>query len=112
MAAILPTALFPGFDLLAANAQAPSEGIFIPLTALEGLTSAEANEMTGDGRKVAYEIIRAIQTRYQALADNAKPQRMVCSVAPPVGLTADIVRRTYTMGFDLLISGSDVPAEP
>lgn len=109
---ILPSALFPGFQLLAANAQAPAEGVFVPLSALEGLTSAEANGSTGDGRKVAYELVRAMQTRYQALSDAAKPQRMVCSVAPPVGLSADVVRRTYTLGFDLLISGSDVPPEP
>ncbi len=112
MADILPTALFPNYQLLASNASAPAEGIFIPLSDLTGLLSAEANASTGDGRKVAYEVIRKIVASYQGLATDARPSRMNVAASTPTGITADIVRRSYTLSFDVGISATDVAAEP
>jgi hypothetical protein len=111
MANILPTSVLPSFKLLANGGTAPSEGIFIPLSSLTGLTSAEANESTGDGRKVAYEVVKALYSSYVALSDVAKPAHFLADLSPPVGLTADTVRRTYTLSFDLNITGSDVTPE-
>ena len=81
MAAILPTDLFPGYKLYASGAQTlAAEGIFIPLTALPYLTSAEANETTGDGREVARQIDLAIDTKIAALATEDKPTYMTSGV--------------------------------
>lgn len=111
MANILPTSLFSGYKLLSNGAPAPSEGIFIPLSTLPGLTSAEGNETTGDGRKVAYEVTKAMYQSYSNLVDSAKPSHFLADLSPPVGLTPDTVRRTYSLSFDLNISGSDVTTE-
>jgi hypothetical protein len=111
MANVLPGSLFPNYQLLASGADAPSDGVFIPLATLVGLTSAEANASTGDGRKVAYELTRALYNNFSNLADSAKPTHFIADIAPPVGLTPDIVRRTYTLSFDLDITGSDVTTE-
>lgn len=112
MATILPTALFPNYQLLAASASAPSEGIFIPLSDLTGLVSAEANATTGDGRKVAYELVRKIVGSYQGLATDARPGRMGVAASTPTGITAEIVRRSYTLSFDVGIGATDLADEP
>ncbi len=111
MANILPTSVFPGFKLLSSGDTAPETGIFIPLSSLTGLTTAEASETTGDGRKVAYEVTKAMHSSYANLSDAAKPNHFLADISPPVGLTADVVRRTYTLSFDLNITGSDVTTE-
>lgn len=108
---ILPASVFPGYQLLANGEAAPAQGVFIPLSTLTGLTAEEAAETTGDGRKVAYEVARAMHASYTGLSDAAKPSHFLADVAPPVGLTADVVRRTYTLSFDLNIDGSDVTNE-
>lgn len=51
MAAILPTVVFPTMT-------SDAEGITIPYADLAGLTQAEANVTTGDGRKVLEALVR------------------------------------------------------
>jgi len=111
MAAVLPPALLPGFTLLDAAEAAPSQGIFIPLASLPALTAGEANETTGDGRKVAYELTKALQTNYAALADNAKPAKMAITKATPTGINPTTVRQAFTASFDLDFSAADVAPE-
>lgn len=108
---ILPSSVFSGYKLLASGAATPSQGVFIPLSTLTGLTEDEAHETTGDGRKVAYEVVRALYAGYLAIPDTAKPNHFLADLSPPVGLTADVVRRSYSLSFDLNISGSDVTNE-
>ena len=111
MASITPVALFPGCELLAATDPAPSQGIFIPLSALSGLTAAEANETTGDGRKVAFELSRTMFSSINAIAAASRPTRFSVARGTPAGVDATTVRQTYTLTFDLDVSVSDVAAE-
>lgn len=107
---VAPTAFFPGIAYLGASDPAPAAGIFIPLADLSGLTAAEADEATGDGRKVAYELIKAIQAKYAAMP--TKPQRLTVTVGTPTGVTASVVRQSYTLAFDVDITGVDLATEP
>ncbi len=105
MAAILPTDIIPNYS---------SDGtdITIPLTDLPGLEAAEANAATGDGRKVAYELVRAIHSNLQALDDAAKPTQFLTSESTPTGQGPNEVRKAYTFTFDVNISAVDVAEEP
>lgn len=111
MPAITPVQLLPGYDYLAAGAAAPGDGIFIPLTALPNLTPAEANDGTGDARKVLFEILRASFSNYSAMDAAARPARMTITRATPTGVDASKVRQGYTITFDLDVSNADVAPE-
>ncbi|MBW4653984.1 MAG: hypothetical protein KME20_13250 [Kaiparowitsia implicata GSE-PSE-MK54-09C] len=111
MAAITPSVLFPGYALLAAAEAAPSQGIFIPLADLVGLTAAEGDVATGDGRKVAYEVLRRIESSFSALPTTDRPTRMNVAVGTPTGINGNTVRRSYTLTFDVSISDTDMADE-
>lgn len=112
MPAILPTAILPGYEVLAAGAATPSQGIFIPLASLVGLTAGEADEATGDGRKVAFELSRTIFTNYTAIATANRPAKFSITRGTPAGVDASTVRQSYTYTFDLDVSASDMSSEP
>ncbi|MGG6293799.1 hypothetical protein ACQ4M4_05185 [Leptolyngbya sp. AN02str] len=111
MPAIQPTDLFPGYDLLDATDPAPSQGIFIPLADLSGLTAAEADAATGDGRKVAYEVLRKVESSFTAIPTADRPTRMNVTLGTPTGVNANIVRRSYTLTFDVSIGATDMADE-
>lgn len=103
MADIFPTALYPNYALLAAAATTPSEGIFIPLSDLASLSSAEANATTGDGRAVFYALVQDGYAGIQALAVEARPTKLTITKANPTGIGVDLVRQNFTVGVDLTI---------
>ncbi|GAB4465529.1 MAG: hypothetical protein OHK0037_20380 [Elainellaceae cyanobacterium] len=111
MPAILPGAIFPNYQYLSAAEAAPSAGLFIPLNSLPGLTADEADETTGDGRKVAFELSRAMFTNYNALTTAQRPSRFTITRGIPAGIDQTTVRQTYTLTFDIDFSGSDMAAE-
>ncbi len=106
MAAPLPTDLIPGFALLANTDPAPEQGIFIPLSNLTGLTALEANATTGDGRKVLFEILKAVQTAYAAISP--APSGLVVTKSTPTGVNVTTIRQSYNAQFDLAIDTVDV----
>lgn len=105
MAAIVPTQILPNYESDGTN-------ITIPLATLSGLTAAEANPATGDGRKVAFELVKAMHTNLQGLADAAKPAQFLTSESTPTGQGPNEVRKAYTFTFDVNISAVDVAEEP
>ncbi|MDG2614706.1 hypothetical protein P7L53_00475 [Thermoleptolyngbya sichuanensis XZ-Cy5] len=109
---ILPGAILPNYAYLASGDAAPANGIFVPLASLTGLTPAEANATSGDGRKVAFELCRAMFVNLDALPTANRPSRFTITRGIPAGIDQTIVRQTYTLSFDIDFSGSDVAAEP
>lgn len=105
MANITPNELFPGITL-------SGNSLVIPLAALDGLSTTEANPTTGDGRKVAFELVKAIVNRYTGLSPTSRPTRMSVASVPPIGMTATIARRSYTLNFDVDVSQTDIADEP
>lgn len=101
---MLPNVLFPGYD-------ADATSITIPLSALSGLTAAEADAVTGDGRKVAYELTKAIAERLLAIPAASRPTRMAATIGTLQGLTPTLARRSYTLSYDVDASGADVAPE-
>ncbi|MCG9886491.1 MAG: hypothetical protein MH825_13160 [Cyanobacteria bacterium] len=94
-----PTAIFPSYAF-------DGSVISLSLADLSGLTAAEADAATGDGRKVAFELVRQIQARIAAA--NPAPVGVTATKNTPTGLTATTVRQGYNFNFDLDISASDV----
>jgi hypothetical protein len=98
----LPTDFFAGYT-------SDGTSITIPLAALEGLTAAEADAATGDGRKVAFELVKQIRDGFAAL--DPAPGRMNVTVGTPTGVSASVVRRSFNLTFDVDIAEADVAAE-
>lgn len=108
---MLPTDIFPGYELLANGATTTAQGIFIPLSDFAGLTAGEANATTGDGRKVCFEIAKKTHASFAGLSTEDKPTKMTTSVGTPTGINATTVRRAYTFTFDLDVADVDMAAE-
>lgn len=107
MAAITPTDLFPGYEFKAAAAAVTADSIVIPLSALSGLTSAEANATTGDGREVARQIDRAIHAAIAALPSIERPEQMQSETFE--AQTSNAVREVgYTRRYNLAIVSSQL----
>lgn len=101
MADITPSAVFP-------NMTADVSGITIPYTDLAGLTQAEADPATGDGRELLRVIVNSAVSAIQALASDAKPSKLSVAKPNPTGIGADQIRQSYTLSFDVSFDSSGV----
>lgn len=76
MAAILPTDLFPGYEVVAAAGTVAADSIVIPLADLAELSPAEADELTGDGAQLVRALDVAIFDAIEALDPAAQPSNI------------------------------------
>ena len=97
MANITPSQILSGYALLAQNDDAPAAGIFIPLTTITGLSSAEANASTGDGRKVIAGLMETLHTSLNSLPNNAKPVYLTLAKSQPSGVALGQINQTFTV---------------
>lgn len=106
MANITPAQIFPAMT-------SDATSITIPLANLVGLTQAEADPATGDGREVARIIVDTITSKILALATADKPTKFSVTKANPQGIGVDQIRQAYTMAFDVAVqsSGASLVAE-
>lgn len=110
MAAILPSALFPGYEYVAAAGTVTADSIVIPLAALPGLTAAEADDTTGDGREVARSLDVAMFEGFTGLSEVARPAHMtVTATSSTTGTTRN---RTYTKSYTLEIDDAQLNLLP
>lgn len=103
---MLPTELFASYSLETVDTV---QGVFIPLASISGLTAAEANETTGDGR----EVWRALcMTAYEAItSDPTPPAKLTASKSE--GITGPTRRRLdLTFGFDVIVPIASYQMEP
>lgn len=89
MAKPLPSDLFPGYELLAAAGAATVESIAIPVSSLVGLTAAEVNETTGDGRELLYSLLTTAHEELTTLP--TPPSRL--QISRGEAITGDTTRR-------------------
>jgi hypothetical protein len=68
---MLPTDLFEDYSLETVET---TEGIFIPLASIDGLTAAEADPVTGDGREVLRTLLATAYANFASLPN--PPSRM------------------------------------
>lgn len=80
MAAVLPTDIFAGYELVAAAGTVTAESICIPLSALTELTSGEANATTGDGGQLIRALDVAIHEAIAALPEIEQPDQVTLTV--------------------------------
>lgn len=91
---------------------ADSTGITIPLSALPGLSAAEANASTGDIRKVARAIFAALHAAYLGEAEADRPSQMQLSRYTSVDEENDTTTRTYQARFVVEVGEEEVVDEP
>jgi hypothetical protein len=100
---MLPTEIFPGYST-------DGTSITIPLADLPGLTAAEADDATGDGRKLAFELTKTIAEKYLAIPTAERPAGLSATIGTLQGLSATTARRSYSLAFDLDVAAADVIA--
>ncbi len=107
MAAITPTDIFTGYASDGTN-------ITIPLTAIPGLTSAEADASTGNGAEVLRLICETAYNQIEALPTADRPTQMTWSKPPTQGVAGATSRQTYNFGFNFTVDATavNVSAEP
>lgn len=105
MASIVPGDLFTGYELVAASGTVTAKSICIPVASLTGLTDAEADEATGDGREVLRTILTAAKAAYDALPSQDKPTKM--QISSGVAVTGTNSRRLdITASFNVSVPES------
>lgn len=83
---------------------------------LPELTDAEADETTGDIRKLLFGIFDGLFVRFRtkndSLAAEDRPQRMVFTRSTVVNEATGVITRSYTVSFQLGASSIEVIDEP
>jgi len=106
-----PTDFIPDYALLEATDPAPSDGIFIPLTTLTGLTLAEANATTGNGNEVLHKLLTEVYANYATLPTKPTKLDMIYGEAQ----ITDVRRRIdFSISFNVNVPASafEVENEP
>jgi len=101
MADILPVDLFKNYS-------SDNNNIVIPIASLNGLTAANANANNGDGRELIRAIITQIFKSIQSLDSVSKPTKIIVTCSNPAGVSASVIRQSYTFSFDLTINSDNV----
>jgi hypothetical protein len=107
MPSISPTNIFSGYTATATD-------ITIPLVALPGLTTAEAHATTGDGRELLRIILEKYFSAIEGMQAANRPVSMQISRGNLVGLSANMIRRSYSISFDESVgaTATSIKAEP
>ena len=102
---LTPTHWLPGYT-------ATSSSITIPLSALPGLSSDEADASTGDARKVFRALMAALYAAWLAEDEADLPTRMQVSRSTSVDDLTETTTRTYLLAFRVASEGEEVVDEP
>jgi len=107
MPSISPTNIFSGYTATATD-------ITIPLAALPGLTTAEAHATTGDGRELLRIILEKYFSAIEGMQAANRPVSMLINRGNLVGLSANMIRRSYSISFDESVgaTATSIKAEP
>jgi len=97
--------------LLGSNYLADATNVTIKIADIPQLIAAEADELTGDSRKLLYAILDKVQTAYAALPDVDKPTKVRIQRSSTAPNAAGTFQTTFTLSFTLAIAGAGVAAE-
>lgn len=106
---IAPSELFVGYTFSA-------DTISIPLSALPGLTAAEADATTGNGMEVLRQVVDRSYVAIAALAPTARPTKATVAkpnpaIASGAGVSPGTLRQAYALTFDLQPTGLELASE-
>lgn len=85
--------------------------VSFPLASVPNLTAADADGVTGDIRKVLYDLCEKLYANYNALAAADKPTKMVIRKATAGLDSSGTLSRSFTLTFTTAPSAEDVVAE-
>lgn len=96
--------------LLGSNYNGTSTDAVLKIADFPQLSSAEADEATGDSRKLLFAILDGVANKYEALASADRPTKM--TVQRGFGsVSGGVTRVTFTLGFNLTVGALEVSAE-
>ena len=101
---IIPTDLFPSYTYGTGT-------LSIDISDLEGLDAAEADAVTGDGRKVAYHLIKQIHAAIDAMAQADKPNRFIVATGGLAVVDSTTLAQSYSQTVYLGLGAVDVATE-
>jgi hypothetical protein len=106
---VSPNEIFSGYTFA-------NDTISIPLTALPGLTAAEADADTGNAMELLRQIIDRANTAIVALAPTAKPTKATISkpnpsIASGQNVAPGTLSQSYTLTFQLQPTGLELASE-
>lgn len=95
---------------LGAEYAATNEEMAIPLASLPELTAGEADENTGDIRKILYALCVAMREKFASLPAGDRPAKMTISETQGA-LNGNTVQVGFNFNFTLAVSAMDVANE-
>lgn len=99
----IPTAFLGG------SYAADNTAMTVPLSFFPEVSSAEADESTGDSRKIIYGLLKKWESVYAGLSD--KPTRMKIQRSSTAVNSSGQYTVNFNISFTLSVSASDVAAE-
>lgn len=96
--------------LLGSNYTGDATNATLKIADFPQLTAAEADEATGDSRKILFALLDEIANKYEALAPAERPGKM--SIQRGYGnVSGGTTRVTFGIAFNLDVAGLEVSAE-
>lgn len=110
MSSVSPSQLFSGIQYVSANSTVAADSIAIPLSDLQGLSVAESDPNTGDGRELVRIFLERVFVAIEALNAADRPARFTIAKTQslPGGIQLNQLRQTYTTNIDLQIIPSEI----
>jgi hypothetical protein len=100
-----PTVLF------GSNYSGTSTDAVLKIADFPELTSAEADEATGDSRKLLFAVLTKVEAALNALAAADKPAKMTISKSSTAPNSSGVFTTNFNVSFSVAIAGADVAAE-
>lgn len=101
----VPTAFFGG------SYAADSDSFEVPLSFFPEITAGEADESTGDSRKIIYGLLSKWAAVLAALDAGNRPTKMTITKTAGAVNSSGQYNVTFNVGFTLAVSAADVAAE-
>jgi hypothetical protein len=98
-------------ELLGANYAADATNITLKISDFSELTAAEADETTGDSRKVLFALLTQVEAAVNALSAATKPGKMVISKSSTAPNSSGVFQTNFNISFTVAIGTADVAAE-
>lgn len=96
---------------LGAGYTADASNMTLVLANFPEITAAEADEATGDSRKIIYGLCEKFWSAWNGLAVADRPTKMTLTKSSSVDVTTGVVTNVFTFSFKNSITAQDVAAE-
>lgn len=113
MSIVVPSVYVDAIQGIAQGDICNEPGVLIPWTSFQGeLAPSDIYGANPDIRKFMYVLVKNVTARYYALPATDRPKNMTFTLALPVGLTGNVVRKSYSISFVVSTDNADLVPEP